>query len=131
MVSKQGAEISAESYSNLIYAKIQNDGGTIKPVSGKYLAVPLKSAKVAPGKWPRHFPKSGPGALHFIPRGGGKSPLLAKLRKDGSILPVFSLRSSVTLRPKHYLEAAAKKVEPVVEQILMDALDEALKPVVK
>lgn len=130
LVSRKGDEISAESYSNLIYAKIQNDGGTITPKSGKYLAVPLKSANVPPGKWPRHFPKEGPGALHFIPR-RGNSPLLAKLRRDGSILPVFSLRTSVTLRAKHYLEEAAKRVEPEIEQILMDALDEALKPVVK
>jgi len=134
LVSRKGDEISAESYSNLIYAKIQNDGGTITPKSGKALAVPMKFANVAPGKWPRHFPDTGSQRLYFIRR-AGKPPILAQLkgvtRGVKSVLPIFVLLPRVTLRAKHYLEEAAKRVEPEIEQILMDALDEALKPVVK
>ena len=38
----QGGDVSAEAYSDLVYARIQEDGGVIRPKHRKALAVPIR-----------------------------------------------------------------------------------------
>lgn len=120
-----GADVSAEAYSDLVYARIQEDGGVIRPKHRKALAVPLRSAKVPPGKWPRHFPRTGPQALHLIPR-RGESSLLAQV-SGGRVKPIFALVDSVAIKPRHYVARTAEKIAPEVQAIVADALGSALK----
>ena len=54
LLANSGGIYSAKSYSDLSYAAIQDEGGTIKPRSKKFLAVPLNSS-IPMGKWPRHW----------------------------------------------------------------------------
>lgn len=131
LVAEGGDIVGAESYSDLVYARIQEEGGTILPRVRKTLAVPLSFAKVAPGKWPRHFPKEGPQALHLIPR-PGKPPLLAQVRKNKkgetlSVKPIFVLVPKVTLKPQGYIAETARRIGDEVQTIVSEGVDEALE----
>ena len=114
--------IAAESYSDLVYAGIQNDGGVIRAGARK-LAVPIKSAHVPTGKWPRHFPDSGAQALHLIPGRRGKASILAQIsgRNNERVKPIFVLLNQVRIKPHHYIEAAEAKIAPVVQELLREA----------
>lgn len=120
-----GGDISAEAYSEKVYARIQEDGGVIRPKHRKALAVPISSAKVPRGKWPRHFPKEGPQALHFIPR-RGRAPLLAQVR-GGRVKPLFVLLRSVTITPKRYVARTSERIAPEVQRIVADALGQTIR----
>lgn len=108
-----GDTVSAASHSDLAYARIQDEGGTINPSSVSKLAVPI-GKNIAIGKWPRHF---GKGELVLIKSKAGNS-ILAKISKTGRISPQFVLVDSVTLRAKNYLAKAAVAAQPGVEEIL-------------
>jgi hypothetical protein len=127
----EGGMIGAESYSNRIYARIQDEGGPISAKPGKALAVPLQYAKTTPGKWPRHYPKEGPQALHFIPR-KGRAPLLAQVKKNAkgetvSVKPIFVLLKRVTIKPQRYIDTVRAQIAPEVETIVSDAIAAAIR----
>ena len=127
----QGGDVSAEAYSDLVYARIQEDGGVIRPKHRKALAVPIRLAKVPRGKWPRHFPAEGPQSLHFIPR-RGRAPLLAQVKRNKkgetvSVKPLFVLLRSVTIKPQRYVARTAKRVAPEVERLIAEALGRTIK----
>jgi hypothetical protein len=117
-LGQTGKDVKAGSPSSLVYAGIQNYGGTIYPRTAKALAVPLRPLPV--GKWPRDFPK---GELSFIPR-KGRPPLLAKVSKN-KVEPYFLLKKSVTIRPKNYIEKAWTAGEQEILGIIAEA---SLKP---
>lgn len=129
----EGNVTSAASHSKLIYARIQEEGGTIRPKNGKTLAVPWRGANIPPGKSPRHWPA---GQLHFLPR-PGKPPMLVvykaastgytkntegvRVRKEGpaklkAIEPKYILVPKVTLKPKGYVDKAAYAANPDIER---------------
>jgi len=117
-----------------IYAGIQNYGGIIRPRTRKALAIPIKGAGIAKGKWPRHF---GRGELKLVPRRGRPALLVKELEarkivaRRGknriyrtwvkSIKPMYVLLRSVRIKPKHYLEAVAAKVAEPVDRIIAKA----------
>ena len=114
LLTTEGRVYSAGVFSQLVYARIQNDGGVIVPKSVKNLAVPIMSGKNLPvGKWPRHF---GYGDLQLIVR-KGKPPLLAKVSKK-RITPLFVLLKRVSIRGSHYLERSAASSETKINEIL-------------
>jgi hypothetical protein len=121
-IENRNGTISAGAFSSLIYAEIQDKGGTINK-KDKMLSIPLRKLPV--GKWPRHFAK---GYLTFIKSKKGKSLLVhfvGKRRKDGTqkMQPYFLLRESVTLKGKRYLAVAQSAATPGVEQILGHKVD--------
>ena len=67
--------------SNLVYARIHHEGGTIKPVRAKYLAIPLtKEAAVRrPRDWADTFIAKG---VIFRNTGGGEIEALYALKKQ-------------------------------------------------
>jgi len=82
---------------SLIYARIQEYGGTIAPVATKYLAIPLPSAmdnrgiplKKSPREWDNTFvAKSKAGNL------------LIFQKRVGKIIPLYVLKSKVTIPPR-------------------------------
>lgn len=126
LIGFQGGDISAESYSTLVYARIQEDGGVIRPKNRRALAVPIKGAKIPAGKWPRHFPAEGPQALHLIPR-RGRASLLAQVKRDArgettSVRPLYVLLPSVTIKPQRYVARTAARIAPRVQAMVADAL---------
>lgn len=113
-LGRDGGAVSAAATSDLVYARIQDEGGVIRPSSVKYLAIPLKRLPV--GKWPRHF---GKGELVLVKsRSGGA--VLAKVSKRGKVDPVFALKKSVRIPGKRYLDAAAERAAPGVEEIMAE-----------
>lgn len=130
-IGREGNTVSAVVRSELVYARIQDEGGTIKP-KGRFLAVPLPNVRLPVGKWPRDFNPP----LTLIPR-KGKPSLLVKitgLRKNfigpqmgKKWTPLFVLVRSVTLRGRGYVNRAALRSEPGVEAILGGFVDEAIK----
>lgn len=128
--SKDGIR-SAGAVSDLEYAPIQDEGGTIRSKNGRKLAVPIRGANVPVGKWPRDF---APGQLKLIPR-RGRPPLLAKVHTRGAkkgvaeltrIEPVFVLLSSVTISGKGYLKRAADAAAPRMAEIMGDSIKVAV-----
>ena len=84
------------------YARIHEEGGTIRPRSGRYLKIPVGPALTGAGV-ARGGRQSG---LHFIKRGAGG--LLADA--EGRIW--FVLKQSVTIPARPYLGPAIKAVQP-------------------
>lgn len=111
---------SASVSSDLVYARIQDEGGTIRPNSAQRLAIPLKRLPV--GKWPRHYAK---GELTLIQSKRGNS-ILAKITKTkggkDKIDPHFVLVRSSTLRGRGYVALAASRARPGVEEIMAEGL---------
>lgn len=113
--------VSAAASSDLVYARIQDEGGTVVPKTTKALAIPLKRLPV--GKWPRHFAK---GELTLIPGKNGKASILAKVSKGGKVDPMFVLVRSVRIPGRHYLDAAAELAGPGVEEIMSQGYARAI-----
>lgn len=92
-----------------IYARIQEEGGTIRPKRGRYLAIPLRGA--VPGD------RAGAGAFVFTSASGRK--FLARRTEEGALILLAVLKESVTLKGRRYLAAG---IEAALAR-LPDALD--------
>jgi len=109
--------ITATASSDLIYARVQDEGGEVKPRVMRTLAVPIRSANIAVGKWPRHWPK---GELRFIRR-PGKDPLLATVTgkgKNQKVHPKYVLKESVHIVGQNYVQKAADTSQDEIAEIL-------------
>ena len=110
-VTRGATEATAEAYSELAYARIQDEGGTIKPRTRKFLAIPLVRLPV--GKWPRDWPRD---ALQFIrTRRGG---LLVERVKRGRGRAIYALVRSSTIKGSGYVAAGIKAAEPDLADIV-------------
>lgn len=109
---------SAGALSDLVYAPIQDEGGTVVPKRGKYLAIPLPGANVPFGKWPRDYAK---GDLHFIKSKAGNA-LLA----DPTGKPIFALKTSVRLKGRGYIRAAADAASPKMAEVMGESIKVAI-----
>lgn len=105
---------------NLVYARIHDQGGVIKPVKAKYLTIPLGNMKRA---------KKGAG-LFFIKSKKGNKLLVRK--KGKGIEPMFLLKDQVTIPKRPYLTNAFKDVvnkqaEGIIRDDILFTLNKALK----
>ncbi len=114
--------VAAGSFSDSVYADIQERGGVIRAKSGRNLAIPIMGGRKLPvGKWPRHFAK---GELTLIAR-KGKPPLLARVKKS-RVEPLFVLKPSVRITGRAYLDAARATAAPIIAEILGDKVATAV-----
>ena len=122
-VARGHVAIAAES--DLIYARIQDQGGTIGP-GPRRLAIPIKRLPV--GKWPRHFPR---GELFTLSHGKRSRPteegLFRKRGKRGKLELVYWLKPTVRIEPKHYLAKAAVIAQPLVAAHIARAFAKGLR----
>jgi hypothetical protein len=81
------------------YAKIQDEGGTIRPKNKKYLAIPLPGTKGVPANFrPDSFViKSKTGNLLIVQRKWKKVRGGENSRQTGQLIPLFVLKKEVTL----------------------------------
>ncbi len=91
--------------STMPHARIQQEGGIIRPVSGRALAIPLIDQLKRQELWPRDFARD---ALTFIVPKNKKSGLVGYLfDRDGSLgfgeRPIYMLVSRVVRKPAPYL----------------------------
>jgi hypothetical protein len=121
---RKTGEISGGAFSDLGRAPVQNDGGVIKPKNRQYLAVPIsQKAKRTVGLWPRHWAK---GKLFLIKSKAGNLLLAEKSGRRGLVLH-YALKRSVTIKGRHYIEAAASAVDQVVRDIMGESVKTAVE----
>lgn len=95
-------------FSDVVYAAIHEDGGTIYPSRAKNLAIPL--TRTARRVAPMNFPKK----LRFAITPLGNKVLAIQMKTK--IKPQYLLEPSVQIRGKKYLSKSAVKVQ----QMLLD-----------
>lgn len=102
------------------YARIHEKGGLIRPVKGKYLAIPLDAARTAGGR--SRFPR-GPRQAEekypemFLLKRPGKDSLLCIPKRVGGrrkgrvkgIIPLFVLTRYVRLPPRYWLSGGTRR----------------------
>ena len=114
LMDKGDESVSVGVYSDLVYAKIQDEGGRIEPKK-KWLAFPHKDAKSYVGvRWPRDFAR---GALTFK-LSKHDSQGTAYLFEEGRAKPVFVLKKLVKMPGLNYLDDAINEYEQDVEKDL-------------
>lgn len=106
--------------SRLVYARIQDQGGIIRPRTVRHLAVPTRNlgARMR-SRWPRDWPR---GELFLIPAVGpraGKDPLLARKVRD-KIQVLYVLKKQVTIPAKDYTGKALDKGGPLLARFAED-----------
>lgn len=92
------------------YARIHERGGVIRPKRGRFLTVPLRSAKTAAGAtraaaklvnrggdWQTRNRLPGASSRETFIYQGRRSPIIATKRPGGQIMPLYVLRRSVTI----------------------------------
>ena len=108
-----------------IYARIQNDGGTITAKSGA-LTIPMEAALTGAGV-PRFSARdvlANPGVGGFERAWVARDMVLASSGR--TVVTLFLLRRSVTLRGQHYMEAGLDKERGAIEQRFAQALAAAV-----
>lgn len=112
--------------SNVVYARIHEEGGEIKPVNVKYLTIPFPAAKTKAGA-------SRGGARSFDNTFVKKSKagnLIIFQRQGQQIVPLFLLRDRpVTIPDRPYLMPALEKIQPVLVQQVAERFAESVETV--
>jgi len=118
--------VTARVASRLVYAGIQDEGGTIYPRRAKKLAVPIGAGAHLPvGTYARDVP-----GLTLIKSKSGNSILAKVSRGRGGVRDIkayFVLKDSVRLRGRQYLAKAEAEARPGIERILGDSLNTMIK----
>lgn len=123
---------AGRSTSELPYARAHEDGATIRPKRGKYLAIPLPAAKTAAGVTRGEFSRLG--GLRAVPnlqviRSKAGNLLLVRPNKDGTVTPLFVLRAgSVVLRARHYLRDALQEAADGLPEAIRGHVEVAVVP---
>jgi hypothetical protein len=107
------------------YMRAQALGAEIRPTHGRYLAIPLNAAKTGNGvaRFSAADVKASPSSFGYkstFVRVGSHGPIIFGV-KDGGIVPLFVLKSSVTLPSRNFLRVA--------KQFLVADIDEAFNDV--
>ncbi len=129
-VTDSGAKVSGKVLvgQGLPYARIQEEGGTVVPTHGQFLAIPLDAAKTAAGVVrfaPRDATANGYDRT-FIENGiifgakwsGGKG--------KNDFVPLFKLVRQVTIPAHHFVRDAFKTMQPKIEAEIGAAVKRAM-----
>ena len=108
---------------SLSYARIQEDGGTITPKRGRFLAIPVGPALTAAGVARYSSPRDVPG-LRFQPIHGGAMGRLVKDTggKRGRSETWFLLVPSVKIKGTHYMRDAGALMTAAFPGVLSERL---------
>jgi phage gpG-like protein len=102
---------------NVIYAHILHEGGVIRPVKAKSLAIPFPGVVGSPRDYNNTFVRNG------VIFQGGQS---AKGNR-GWIKPLFSLRKQVTIKPHPFLSMALIQSLAKISVIINEESDKLIK----
>lgn len=115
----------------LRYTALQEFGGTVRPVKGRFLAIPVGPALTGAGV-PRYATARDVPGLTFIRTDGGA--VLAKVKKGrGKNAPPqievwFSLRRSVTIGGRHFTRDGVRPAFAGFNVRIADAIARAINP---
>ncbi len=113
------SQIKAQIYSTKPYARIQDQGGTIRPKGHEYLAIPL--TPTADRRKPRNFP-----GLSFIQK-DPHLPVLAKISPKGKISPQYVLVHEAKISGRHFIDNVLSRTTSRVGNNVHEAFKRALK----
>lgn len=107
--------------SNLAYARLHQEGGTVAPKRGKFLAIPLTKEARRAGS-PRRFPRK----LEPRIRKGGAAGVMGEVGKDGRLAKVhYALVKSVTVPARPFLGFSAGLLGRVDRLVIDEVLRNA------
>lgn len=107
--------------SPLIYARLQELGGTIRPKRAKWLTIPTEFAKTPAGVVKgnaRSFADTFP---LFRP---GRVPLIMQERGD-QVVPLFILKKRVKIKGKHFISGGIEKMLPEIRKNIIYEIKKA------
>lgn len=116
-VQNSARSVVTRAFSPLVYAHIQDQGGTIYPKTAKALAVPLSAQ--AKTRWPRDWPA---GQLTLIAT-NGKALLIEKLTRDRFKLH-YVLKDQVTIEGSDYVKKARREAKPQIDEFVESRINE-------
>jgi hypothetical protein len=108
----------------LPYARAQEDGATIVPTHGQYLAVPLAAA-LTPAGVARFAPRDATSAGYsytFIEKGIIFGAKWSGSRGENEAVPLFKLVRSVTIPARPFARPAFARMRPTIETELTAAV---------
>ena len=108
------------------YAAIHEYGGTIRPINGKYLAIPLPIARTAAGVSRYKSPRDMGNKLRFAMSQSGQ-PMLVEAKGPNAGRPWYVLRRSVTMPARPYLRPALNEQGAALEARLEAAMKRAIE----
>lgn len=109
-------------YTSLKRLRMLEEGGTIRPKKGKYLAIPTDAAKHGVG--PAASPREYSGIFFMMSKRG--NPMLVRAKGKSGIEVMFHLRKEVKLSPRPTLERTVKSTATVVTERMADAVQRGL-----
>ncbi len=122
-----------------LFARILNQGGTIKPVHHKFLSIPLDAAKTRNWKSPWDVPDGT--SFTIDGRGGNKImmlrlPYISKSQAAGNtrkanmknIVPIFSLRKQVVVTASHW---ATRAIQDAIKQDVPETITATKKHLIR
>jgi hypothetical protein len=120
--------ISARVGSNEAYARIQEEGGTIKPREAQFLAIPLSAMLTGRGVARARARRvvADPGRFGYASTFFAHQLLFGR-DSEGGIKPLFALRRQVTLTGRHYFDHAYKDSASALQERLAGAAQRALE----
>ena len=124
LVSSSPGSFTFGVFSDLPYAGIHEDGGVIRPVRAKALAMPLtpKARKMGPREWPEDL-------LQYVPVNRnpvvGLLALKGKGKRKGKAQ--YLLLKQAKIKPTGYIKAAQTSAVPKVAEHLADTMLEAVR----
>jgi hypothetical protein len=123
MIETAPGSVSAGALSRLVYAGIQDEGGTIRPKTAQMLAVPV--SKKAKKLWPRDWPAKG---LVCIKSKKGNLLLIdARMAKRKKIVVHYVLKDSVKITGSGYLDTASDAIRDKVQAVFAEAIGKAIE----
>lgn len=107
------------------YGRIQELGGTIVPTQAGHLTVPLDEAKTSKGvaSFSARQVIANPFNFGFAGTFVAKDVLFGKL-SEGTIVPLFALKRSVTLPARGYLSSSLQEKAPDIRALVASAVQE-------
>ena len=130
-VTKDRKSIAVGVFSDLSYAQIQDEGGTVVARNVRNLAIPNKwdpSVKIRRGQWPRHIQKAQPGSAGGLYFHKGKKAAVLMWQTGTERDPAkdkvyFILKRSVDIPGLGYLDPAVAKMDKHMDDIFGDQFD--------
>jgi hypothetical protein len=106
------------------YARIQETGGTISAKNGKFLCIPLPSALDGSGRPLQSSPRNWPNTFCARSKAGN---LLIFQKRGTQIIPLYVLKTSVTLPPRLNMRTTIEAGVPYFVNRAMDDLVRAVQ----
>ena len=111
-ITAEANDVGVTIRANAPGARLQQEGGTVKPVHAQALTIPISKEAVRAGS-ARNFPRP----LFVLKKKDGGEGSLAEKTKDGKIVVHYLLRKSVTVPARPYLGISAETANRIGQLI--------------